>query len=142
MNRDYARHFIIPQRVNHQAPFDFPVKSIMAQVADLSDQAIYSAIISAAKEAGVTDLYLMDKAFVLDALREKAERENPKPLTIEELRQVNGEPVWLDGFEWRVCYGTSTYRGSEYLETGMGCGIPLDGYGQSWFAYRHKPREK
>lgn len=75
------------------------------------------------------------------ALREKLERENLTPLTIEHLRQMNGEPVWLEGFEWRVCYGTSTFRGSEYLETGMGCGIPLDGYGQYWNAYRHKPKE-
>lgn len=72
----------------------------------------------------------------------RAERESSRPLTIEELRQINGEPVWLDGFEWRVCYGTSTFRGSEYLETGMGSGIPLDGYGQTWFGYRHKPKEE
>lgn len=29
------------------------------------------------------------------ALREQEERENPKQLTIEELRQMNGEPVWV-----------------------------------------------
>ena len=87
------------------------------------------------------DKFMEAARIALECLREKAERENPKPLTIEELRQINGEPVWLDGFEWRVCYGTSTFTGSEYLETGMGCSIPLDGYGQTWFAYRHKPKE-
>ena len=76
------------------------------------------------------------------ALDRDRQNKNPKPLTIEELRKINGEPVWLDGFEWRVCYGTSTFRGSEYLETGMGCGIPLDGYGQTWFGYRNKPKEE
>lgn len=30
------------------------------------------------------------------ALREKAERENPRPLTLEELRQMHGEPVWME----------------------------------------------
>lgn len=30
------------------------------------------------------------------ALLEKAEREDPQPLTIEELRQMNGEPVWVE----------------------------------------------
>ncbi len=75
------------------------------------------------------------------ALREKAEREDPQPLTIEDLRQMDGEPVWLDGFEWRVSYGVSTISGSLCLETGLDSRIPLDGYGETWFAYRHKPKE-
>lgn len=75
------------------------------------------------------------------ALEEKAEREDPKPLTLEELRQMDGEPIWLDGFEWRISYGVSTFTGSLCLETGLGCRIPLDGYGETWFAYRHKPKE-
>ena len=86
---------------------------------------------------------ILGDSYDLDHLRDliEAERENQKPLTIEELRQVNGEPLWLTGFEWRVCYGTSTFRGSEYIEVGSGISIPLDGYGESWFAYRHKPKE-
>ena len=75
------------------------------------------------------------------ALREKAEREDPKSLSIEELQQMNGEPVWLDGFEWRVSYGVSTINGSLCLATGFDSWIPLDGYGETWFAYRHKPKE-
>ena len=75
------------------------------------------------------------------ALREKAEREDPKPLTYEELWQMNGEPVYLDGFEWRVSYGVSTINGSLCLATGFDSWIPLDGYGETWFAYRHKPKE-
>ena len=30
------------------------------------------------------------------SLREQEERENPKQLTIEELRKMNGEPVWVE----------------------------------------------
>lgn len=78
----------------------------------------------------------------LTALREKEARENPVPLTIEELRLVNGEPLWLTGFGWRVCYGTSTFRGSEYIELSMDSTIPLDGYGKYLYAYRHKPKEE
>lgn len=115
---------------------------VAAVVEDAAEAAIVEAVIAAAQAEGVTDLYLMDKTFILDAIREKLEREKPKPLTIEELRQVNGEPLWLTGFEWRVCYGTATFRGSEYLETGLSSSIPLDGYGQHWFAYRHKPRQE
>ncbi len=31
----------------------------------------------------------------IDALRAQQERENPKPLTLDELRQMDGEPVWV-----------------------------------------------
>lgn len=60
------------------------------------------------------------------ALQEKAERENPQPLTLNELRQMMGEPVWC------------TYEG------GAGWFI----VGESLFtiingitAYRQKPEE-
>ena len=35
-------------------------------------------------------------AMAIDALQEKAEREDPAPLTIEELQQMHGEPVWME----------------------------------------------
>ena len=31
----------------------------------------------------------------IDALREQEERENPKPLTLDELLKMHGEPVWV-----------------------------------------------
>lgn len=42
---------------------------------DMEDQAVYDAAIRTAYEAGIDIVYLMDKQFVLDALREKLERE-------------------------------------------------------------------
>lgn len=38
----------------------------------------------------------VDAAYVagLAALREKLERENPKPLTPDEIRRMRGKPVW------------------------------------------------
>lgn len=42
-------------------------------------------------------------AMAIDALQEKAARENPEPLTIEELKQMHGEPVYLDvGNIWGI----------------------------------------
>lgn len=41
----------------------------------------------------------------LAALREKQERENPKPLTEDDLRQMMGEPVWCvyeGGASWFI----------------------------------------
>lgn len=49
--------------------------AMAAQVADARDRTIVEAIIQAAEEAGVRDLYILNKKFVFDALREKMERE-------------------------------------------------------------------
>ena len=56
-------------------------KNIVARVIDMRDQAIYNEIIKTAREAGIDELILMDKQFVLDALREKLEREGYGKIT-------------------------------------------------------------
>ena len=48
---------------------------ISAKVLDMAEDAIVQAVIEEARSAGITDLYLMDKKFVLDALVEKMKRE-------------------------------------------------------------------
>lgn len=83
----------------------------------------------------------------LAALREKAERENPKPMTLDELRQMDGEPAYFvslrDGFSaWgivRVVNMSQTWfiavAGSERA---FG---ERDSYGTEWIGYRSKPKE-
>jgi hypothetical protein len=80
----------------------------------------------------------------MQALRERRERENPQPLTAEELKQINGEPVYivqeLGGSEWlfrRGCgfidmYGDFTDDDETNFET----------YGLLWIAYLSKPKEE
>lgn len=63
------------------------------------------------------------------------------PLTLDELREMGGEPVWCGPYEWKVCYGVSDFRGYPCLELGGGEAISLVGYGDSWKAYRRKPEE-
>ena len=46
-----------------------------AYVIDMADKAIADAVLAEARTAGITNLYLLDRKFVLDALREKIERE-------------------------------------------------------------------
>ena len=48
--------------------------SILAKVTDMANKAIVSAIIETAKECGVTDLFLIDKKFIIEAITEKMER--------------------------------------------------------------------
>ena len=47
--------------------FSFREK-IMAECVNMQENAIVSAVIRAARDEGVTDLYLLDKKFVIDAL--------------------------------------------------------------------------
>ena len=51
------------------------IERAIVRVIDMEDQAVYDAAIRTAYEAGIDILYFMDKQFVLDALREKLERD-------------------------------------------------------------------
>lgn len=48
---------------------------IQAKVVDLHEAAIVDAVIAEARAAGMTDLYLLDREFVLSAITEKITRE-------------------------------------------------------------------
>lgn len=65
-------------------------KRLAAQAVELANEAVASAIIEAAREAGISELYLIDKTFALEAIKEKLDRELKK-LTVEaaELRKEN-----------------------------------------------------
>lgn len=86
----------------------------------------------------------------IDALQEKAEREDPKPLTIEELRQLDEEPVWVKpegviaGYGmWCVVNHNRLTRRVEALIPGIEkIWFEIEGYGERWTAYRHKPKEE
>lgn len=124
-----------------------------AKVADLSEKVVTDEIIREARESGVTDLYLMDRDFVLSALREKQERMNPKPLTLEEMREMNGEPVWTETIgldrtgRWELitCETVCACPLEQKLRAVTWAGdvewYPLETYGKTWIAYRHKPQE-
>lgn len=85
------------------------------------------------------------------ALREKAERENPKPLTIEELKQMMGEPVYLEDLVHKACPEEPDLWGgwivfSKHNQNGFtprgGGFFTAGGYGKTWLAYRYKPKEE
>lgn len=77
----------------------------------------------------------------ITALREKAEREDSKPLTIEELKQMIGEPVWVQGpgipeyGRWAIV--EDAFGNSLFLVNDFTC----HDIGKTWEAYRHKPKE-
>lgn len=88
--RDPLQHFLIEQRQNPLAfpPSTFAVAHIAAQVVDATDTAIVNAIIAAAREAGITDLYLIDKEFIVEAIREGIDRKNKRAVTVEQYNDL------------------------------------------------------
>ena len=51
----------------------FPAR-LYADVIDMTNNLIVDACVKAARQAGINDLFLLDRNFVLAALREKVER--------------------------------------------------------------------
>lgn len=81
------------------------------------------------------------------ALRERQERDNPQPLSLDELWEMGGEPVWCKGksrfgvnFEaWKVLSKYSSTE--EVIRFTDGDDRLPESYGKAWLAYRYKPKE-
>ena len=65
-----------------------------------------------------------------------------EPLTLEQLREMYGEPVWV------VCGIYKDWRIPEFIDEGGYKGFikftdrsaePISDYGKNWLAYAHKP---
>ena len=69
---------VCPNEPDFDLQFFTVTERICAEAVDIQNEAIVAACIRAAREAGITQLYLLDKQFVAEAIREKIEREFPK----------------------------------------------------------------
>lgn len=95
-------------------------------------------------EHGLGEISTYEAGEIADILEEmlKLEREKNDPLTIEELREMDGKPVWIernspDDREW-----ASVFCREKFCRTSRG-NIALFGlYDIGWLAYRHKPEEE
>lgn len=93
----------------------------------------------------------MRSAYMLlaTALQEQAERENPKPLTLEEIENLIEQPIWIDTGEILIAEQIVGYY--EILEriteepvkvfwfTRRVRGLLADDYGKTWLAYKYRP---
>ena len=69
------------------------------------------------------------------------------PLTLEELREMDGDPVWIEQNEggpsrWAI---VTDFESSYHVYFGTVRGrlcLPCDDYGKTWLAYRRKPEEE
>ena len=83
-------------------------------------------------------------ALALSALRAQQQAEANSPLTLDELREMGGEPVWYVRGEcgwWRILDVICVSACEEFILFGDGLRDFLDDYGKTWLAYRHKPKE-
>lgn len=77
----------------------------------------------------------------IEALREKQEREDPKPLTIEELAKMHGEPIWVaEREEWAIVEVDTNgkWAGKPFAN---GNGFNYDITKRKLHCYRYKPKE-
>lgn len=75
----------------------------------------------------------------LSALRNK--QKNNAPLTLDELREMDGEPVWIVWIDGRIeskwwIVGNYDWNMMEFFDTPM-----LGQCGKTWIAYRRKPED-
>lgn len=79
------------------------------------------------------------------ALQEMQERQYPKPLTVEQLKEMIGEPVWVQPPDmpefgrWGLVEDADVCCGDQilWLRSDFTC----HGLGKTWLAYKHKPKE-
>lgn len=86
-----------------------------------------------------------------DLIDEKQERDNPKPLTLAQLKQMEGEPVWVvdhidDIIGWALIIWVDNGAGwvkVMYYEPRFGnCCRVINIHIDSVKAYAHKPKEE
>lgn len=85
---------------------------------------------------------VMGRQHILDALREKQERMNPLPLTLDELKQMGDKPIYIyrleDGMGWWAVIRSVNHL---KLSADYDGWFSMADYGKTWIAYRHKPEE-
>ena len=87
---------------------------LYADVVDMTDNTIVDACVKAARQAGINDVYLLDKQFVLDAIREKIERTRQEECKRKEWSErhidLAKHAIGLDNLKPYKRYGRMFYR--------------------------------
>lgn len=77
-----------------------------------------------------------------DEIMELREQQSNDPLSLDELRQMDGEPVWVVWLDGRLKSRWHIVGSSLWIEmfTEWDGAFSLD-YGKTWLAYRHKTED-
>lgn len=95
--------------------------------------------------AGIDPGWAQDRFAVRDMWNRRPEKPND-PLTLDELREMNGEPVWVEtpwvdreiSGRWVIVDGVNLEKKVLFTRGDFTC----HDYGKVWLAYRRKPKEE
>lgn len=80
------------------------------------------------------------------SLRAQEEVEKNEPLALEELRQMDREPVWVEysngARQWHIVRDYLEYADQDIIRWKDRGLEPVQDYGKTWIAYRHKPKDE
>lgn len=62
-----------------------------------------------------------------------------EPLTLDELREMDGKPVWIFRFEDGSGWRATVRIGKDRANADYGAYFMLSDYGKTWLAYRRQP---
>lgn len=83
-------------------------------------------------------------ALAIQALQEKAERDNPQPLTLEELKITEYKPKYIvsldNSFKSRWSLENANFGEKFYF--GACSYLRISEYNKAWVAYDHEPKDK
>lgn len=92
-------------------------------------------------------LFPSDLDEAIEALEDKLNRrpaaEN-KPLTLDQLRQMDDEPVWIDGKDyggWTIFKASANKQVARCLDN-VNLSYYMRDYGKTWLAYVRKPEQE
>lgn len=89
-----------------------------------------------------------NREIILDALCEKFVRENPQPLTLEQLRERDGKPVWITSGKDAVCAYSGWAIVGRYYDDTVALYVPDNVYYEvaikhgTIIVYDYPPREE
>ncbi len=96
---------------------------------------------------GIYKQYIGAFDLAIAALRAQQEAEKNEPLTLEELLEMDGEPVYClsaarpQESKWGIVHRCKTNAYVVGYKSGVTSYFPFTPAGSSWLAYRHKPKE-
>ncbi len=85
---------------------------------------------------GYVEADTMAEVITFKALQEMEEREKNEPLTLDELKMMDGEPVWVHNLKVNKSFWMLAYK--DVVSNRLGY-LDYSGYGETWIAYRNKP---
>lgn len=88
----------------------------------------------------ITEYKIKSYDLAIQALQEKADRENPKPLTLEQLEEHICKPVYIVD-HYNVIDSWFIVGNNDWYADGYEDSEAKQLYGITWWAYDHEPKE-